>query len=190
MSFEHGLKGRCRIEWNAQFASESVAGSARHDRQRRGRFDERGSHFVHGAVATPCDEQRDTSPTCGLRKLARMARPLGDVHLGIQPALLNQRGRVLRAKTSDITPPTCAGNWIDDDDDFLSRRSRAVVHSLDLVPALPICRSIFGVTNQPSDPGRLPVKPCKSIRQTPPLRNASGRFAPRRWAASSPSPGS
>ena len=83
---ERYLEGRLGIEGNTDLARETIARSARHDPQRCFRERERGSDFVHRAVAAPRHAQRRAAPHRRHRQLTRVAAALGDEHLSIDAA--------------------------------------------------------------------------------------------------------
>ena len=69
---ERDVDGAHRIEWNAQFPRETIAGSARNNGQRGIAKHQRRTDFVDGPVAAPGEDERRA-----LRAQRRPARGRG-----------------------------------------------------------------------------------------------------------------
>ena len=119
-SLEHHVKRGSGIERHSELTSQTVAGSARNDRERRIGADQCRSNLVNRAVAAPGDKGGDTTSKPCTGKLARVTGVLGDKHFRVQRPLLDERRCLLRAHTSDVATPACARYRVDDDRDFLS----------------------------------------------------------------------
>jgi hypothetical protein len=78
---ERELEGRRCVEWDPEFARQTIAGSTWHERKRRVRKRDRGSNLVHRAVAAPGDNRRNASGDSRERKLAGVARTFGDEYV-------------------------------------------------------------------------------------------------------------
>jgi len=61
-SLENHLKRTRWLKRDPEFASETITGPARHDRERGIGADKRRSDFVDRAVAAPRDKRRDAPP--------------------------------------------------------------------------------------------------------------------------------
>ena len=104
-----------RIEWNAQFPRETIARSARNNRQRGVAKRQRRADFVYGPVAAPGEDKRCALRECSGSQLAAVARPFGDEYLALVAAASDQRRRELGAIACHVQPATGTGDRIDDD---------------------------------------------------------------------------
>ena len=100
------VDGAHRIERDAQFPREAIAGSAGNNSQRGVAKHQRRTDFVDGSVAAPRDDERRALPERSGGQLAAVARPFGHEYLALVAAASDQRRRELGAIARHVQPAT------------------------------------------------------------------------------------